>query len=404
MTPAEFRRAVDRGLGRAALCLMERDPAPYVPELVAACLTDGGFHIMELDRAPYLADLAALAHAEAAVVDAVIAALPTTEDERYDLALRLNVLAEFTKRGDAKARNALFERAREEEGAAAKVAGLGADGLQWLVENRPERFTPEAWEDDTWFWTLLAEQTSGREPVMEILPEVLREVWRQWEEDRPTPPKLPVVTDVEELIRLFMEGPNRRAAMVFGREASDEDLLRWAERMREEAAPDVLWAMGAAFQTRPWPLDVRPLFSRIDTDDRGSRAWRRVLAKSPDPQMRPFALERLLMDPPDEDAIEFLAGVFQPGDEAAVLDALLRIDPEDESRCHDIGTDLRSLVEAHDPLRFVPHLEWAIENNPCSFCRTGAFELLLKADALSEAYRREAAYDAEPDTRALVNP
>jgi hypothetical protein len=53
---------------------------------------------------------------------------------------------------------------------------------------------------------------------------------------------------------------------------------------------------------------------------------------------------------------------------------------------------------------FLPHLEWVVEHSPSSRLRTHALQHLLKANALGDYHRHEAAYDAEPATRALVNP
>jgi hypothetical protein len=42
---------------------------------------------------------------------------------------------------------------------------------------------------------------------------------------------------------------------------------------------------------------------------------------------------------------------------------------------------------------------WVYEYNPCSYCRNGAFDRLVKLDALSKFQLAECAWDGYDDTR-----
>ena len=43
--------------------------------------------------------------------------------------------------------------------------------------------------------------------------------------------------------------------------------------------------------------------------------------------------------------------------------------------------------------------KWIYEYNPCSYCRNGAFDRLVKRDALSKCQLAECVWDAYDDTR-----
>jgi hypothetical protein len=331
-------------MGRAALVLMGPDRDRYRDELRAACLHNGQWDVQtEDERAPYLARLVRLLEAEDDVVGAIRDDFPEASERDREL----------------------------QGGLLAELAAGGYTGASTV------------WRD------------LGIEPDEEPDPVALVSLPRY------TAP--PPILMAAELMAEFRAAPRRPLGFTvrFGLHASDEELRRWAALMLEERDPQTLRTMAEAFVVRPWPLEVASLIARIDVDDGSARVWRRLLRRRKEPIVRALALERLAKTPPDEDAVGWLIASYRLGDEPAILAALRRVVEMSDLARHALGSDLLSLgLSEAGP--FVPHLEWVVENTPCSHCRCQALEGLSRRGALSEAYRRELPYDAEEKTRALA--
>jgi hypothetical protein len=408
MTVEEFRRAVDAGMGRAVLCLLENDPEPYIPELAAACLTDPRFAVYSDEpRVPYLAQLAKLAGAEEVVANAIFDAWPRTEDD-YDLRQMVLVLAELVRRGYERPRLALLARSIRDDTPLIALAYFGAPGLEWLVHVRPDLFEGEEATDVAWMIPV-TEKISGAERVEAILTEPARQVRRRAADeeaardaerkDRPT------VNTYREFAAQYKanreSGFRDSLVLRFGLNASDEELRKMAEYTLGLNTATQIKRFTRVFNHRPWPLDPAPLISRIDEEDSGFY-WRRVLESVKDVRVRELALERMRMEPPDVDSAAYLRANYQEGDEEALLDFLRRVRFPNPATRHNVSVDIRRIAEKSETESRVSLFEWIIENSGCSFCRHGAYKQLLQAGALRDDYRKEMPYDIDEETRKLV--
>ena len=404
MTTQAFRTAVDRGIGRAALALIENDPAPYVPELIGACVRNGQYdYKTEDNRAPYLYRLSRLAKSEEEVLDAVLGAMPaaTLPADRH---LHRRLLAWFAKNGSRRAGVAIAGLAMQEEEAIPALATAGALAIRWLLQARRDLFVPGRM-DDWRLWVLLAEEASEEEDVDSVLTDEEREAleWRSSGADYG--PLDSQISEVE-LLRRYQDPAyretRRRQTEGFGIECKPDERRSWAMRMCLETDPETVWDMSAAFSGSTWPEDVDFPFDRVDGDDLSSMAWRETLGRIESPQARELALERLRQDPPDVRFIRSLNSNFQLGDEAFLLRVLLRIRDSSEDLVHLSGKAALRFDRCLNPQDMVPLAEWLIEHTPCSQCRSSGYYQLDHAETLTAVHLREMAHDADRGTRHLA--
>jgi hypothetical protein len=80
-----------------------------------------------------------------------------------------------------------------------------------------------------------------------------------------------------------------------------------------------------------------------------------------------------------------------------VLGSLARDD-----EVHELGLGLKDLYAVHPTPAVADIFLGLYERGPCSLCRTNFVRRLIESAALPEWKRREAAHDADPDTRAAV--
>jgi hypothetical protein len=341
LSAQRFRRAAAKGLGRAILSAMQGPASLYGAEVQWVALFGSPMLTSEIaPRAAYVWRLVERVGGEEKVLEALLRALDGDTEDPYARGWHRALVAEFAKRGDARAQAAL--------------SALGE-----VSENEPRKFKGVVVTTD--------EALARRFALESAL------------------------------------GLREREARAFGRMASESERRFWAERMLREEDEDTLHAMGQGFIRRPWPLDPELVIARVQEEDQDHTVWREVLKAMPHPEVRVFALEKLAEEWPNPDAIGYLRTSYMPGDEEAVYGAVARIGAGDDFTAHHAAWELVKLAWTQGAEPFVPHLEWVVEHSPSSEYRRSAIGQLLAIEALSDYHRQEARHDAEPETRALVD-
>lgn len=405
MTSEEFASSVQRGLGRAALCLLDNDPTPYLPALLDACLIDHRQTVwVEDPRGEYLLTLADFAGALPAVEDHVLTHLPSIEDE-WDRKQAWRILRDLAERGYPRARAAVLAYALQDKTGAEYVAAWGAEGLRWLLASRPNYFAGE-YDHEIDHLIDCAEGASGKAVVDALLPPALREARIAYSQRESAPSKREEEPRTVAILIAQLKGAKRwsrrHAARRFGIYAPIEERRAFAEAMLSLKQPRLLKLLANAFKFRPWPLDPTLVFDRLN-DPKVGWAWRRALATVEDDRMRTVAWSLLESESPPWDATEFLILNMQPGEEERLLRVLERGIGIEPWQIHNMAPDIVYIADRLGIEGMVPHLEWVIENTPCSLCRVHAMERLAKAGRLSDRYRQEAIFDSEEDVRALAD-
>src|SRR5262249_26078764 len=116
--------------------------------------------------------------------------------------------------------------------------------------------------------------------------------------------------------------------------------------------------------------------------------------------VRELALERLRTSERAAHGVELLAKNYREGDYRLI--EALNVRGMDDWACHRLGIEVRHFVEKHLSHEAVASLRLLYEHGPCSLCRGGVVELLLKLDGLTDAMRAECRYDASAEVRSLA--
>lgn len=405
LTSEEFASSVQRGSGRAALCLLDNDPSPYLPALLDACVIDHRFTVwIEEGRSRYLLTLAGLAGILPRMEDHLLARLPTLE-ESWDRKQAWRMLRYLGEWGYPRSKAAVLAYALRDDDGAELVAAWGAAGLRWLLASCPGYFEGEFDHDADWL-IHLAEDADGSAAVEAVLPPALREARIAYSQRKPEPTERgaepTTLIDLIERLKRAKSRSRRRLVRRFGIHAPPEERRALAEAMESMRQPLLLELLANAFRNRPWPLDPAPVVDRT-ADPKVGWAWRRALGNLEDDRLRTQAWKILESDAPAWDAVELLVPNMRTGEEGRLLNVLERMKGGEPEQIHNVVIDLLQIAERLGSVDMAPPLEWIIENTPCSFCRSRAMAQLAKVGLLNDRYRREAGYDSEADARGLAD-
>ncbi|SRR5579884_2787069 len=207
--------------------------------------------------------------------------------------------------------------------------------------------------------------------------------------------------DYERIRQRLATGDGQAAALLplWGRKASESELVRAANDLLRESQPGRLRAYLRLFHRRRFPLDPAPLLALTRSADE-TTAHLALYALGPveHPAVRALALD--LLERGDGRGARLLVGNYADGDYAR-LERALGSWP-DRDHLHTLGFDLREVVAAHPAPSAAPALLALYERGPCSNCRYGAVVLLQQVASLPAWMVAECRHDANPDLRELV--
>ncbi len=401
MTSDAFRDALAKGQGRTALVLQHSDPAPFFNAILGACVENLQIDpYCEAGRGPYVMRLINLANLRNGALDAILEALPKSEESR-DRDWMVDLLEEFARGGEERAWEALRDLAVSgDKRAQDDLATVDEAGLEWVEAN----VLPTLTEDDQWrvgMW-LPDEETDDVTPVQHRLRALQKENEARWE----TPPARGGRPRTPLEARSFLQdlaagkSPGMRP-YEFARLANRKEWRELAERLLKIDDRLLAWRIASAFRGQRFPLPARRLVSHATRKERGAAVCR-ILSAIESPRVRHLALKLLRVRPLPEDAIRVLESNFHRGDERLVASLLTDVEVYDPDDLHDVVLDLISLFFKRPEGRWQPHAEWVYEHSPCSMCRGSAVDWLVEHGVLPETIREEGAYDAEPDVRERV--
>lgn len=375
--------------------------APVAPDrLLDACLHDLRFDAQaDALRARWLWELLGRA-AQRGAARAPIAAAVARDDVPGDIAQLCRLAYHYAAAGDASLRVRIAELActkpyptmpwlgEEEHLALAGVAGLvelaaaraGDPDAAALVDTAIER---------------LGEAAVTRALAAEPGLAALAEAWRAAASRARAP--APRAITLAEIIDAAERGPAvgfRR----WGMDAPAAALEAIVARLQAATAPVVIARYLRVFAARPLPAFAPAILALCRHADAEVR-WRAIVAcsRTTHPAVRDLALADLRRGDPS--SLALFAHNLGPGD--AALLAGLPPAPDPHVR-HGVVRDLLDVVE-HQPAA-PPALALAIyAQSPCATCRGAVVGLLHARAALPPAIREECRYDAQPDTRALVD-
>lgn len=439
LTPTEFKRALERGLGRAILCLQKHDPAPYKKIVLEACLKDMRFDAeCEGSRVPYLLEAIELIGDVTSFEQRILKAYPSVPNaipefhENTWLERQLIEFAlAFAQRGNMEARALLFNGflqnpeydERFSLGQDEAIIALdGFQGLRVVLEQYALQAKTDAkFKMDTWLLDGLI-SSQGAERVQSYLrqlcvesndikllidrSELLQTETRKTV--RAQRRKRPEVT-YESLQAWIAKKPSHFGyANNWARFARKEQLLQAARDLTLQTDAGLLSGYLKVFRSKTFPLSVKHLVKLAHHENADVQEAALVAMKHiQHPAVRLLALEPRPNFLLQVEAIGMLESNYELGDSEIILQTLhesaetTAVDEESspERLIHWFGYRVLSIYRKNRVSEALEPLTAFYELNPCSVCREDAVTLLHNIGALPHWMLEETAWDSYEDTR-----
>ncbi len=416
---AQFREALQLGLGRAILYARSHNLNEFRDVILDACLTCYSYDIQtEGTRASYMYDLVSCLPDKDFYHERVLKSLKGCGDD-WDAVQRFHFAVCLASDGHPDARSAIDEnfdpgpRMGEHIGADfIKLDGIAgllfvADKIGGLLITKPE-------EVDGGFLMSVSLDTCGEKPTLDALQEAGRtnpriekyrlvaEVGRTRTGDGRRAPEVASLTYEQLFNTVPMNAPYLFSK--WGEHASDEQLKLAANGLIAAKDSKSQWAHLRIFARRPFPLDVHAVLALVEIEqDRVGFAAVQGLAHVVHAEVRALALRLIETQARLRgEAIALIAENYEPGDHRTVLRWFQ--DTEDRETRHSFGMDLTKFWKRHPDEETEKLMLLSLyEKGPCSFCRERAVERLLERQCLPDELRAECAWDANTDIRDLVS-
>jgi hypothetical protein len=374
----------------------------------------------EAERAPWLFSIVDGANLKTEVTQAIAALLrdPPPEDHR-DLAQRSSMLRELAVAGVDDARRLLYLSLARLSGTASVIGDgdiVALDGVAGLIH--VARQLGQWVQDDPDFWVddyLISEfdAAPGCQDGLALL-----------EREAATDPDIArylagihrtreaVNNNAKRADELAMTG----AQIVAHVKTKPKNQCHWFRRWGTQADPEQREVVYSALLETNEPEQVTRFFRcfsksgvpRFDTrllpwifhtDRTVQWAAVRAVASFGHPELRSAALQ-LIANGDLAHGARLLVGNFEEGDLSRCAQRFER--PTDIDQCHSLCGELLELCAAHPCPEALDCLLCVYEFSPCSTCRYDAVKALIGIGIAPAWLLEEAAFDADPDTRALV--
>jgi hypothetical protein len=430
------------GLGRAVLYLKQHDPVPHRQTILNACLHNIAFdRQLEGTRIDYLLDVLDATHEIEFYRFHILSALETltkTTDD-YDVAMLYSLTRAFAQRGDTQARATIYRKFDAIpglggfDGANAIIDLDGLSGFSHVAERLREHLLTNGDEfvvgdnvyflDEEWaktFKTYLSETE-------------LAEVWAEQGENLyifgyeigvvaetempltvPGPKPADLASVGYDEIKNLIENPkggNGWHVWRWGKQATNEDILRAAKDFLTETDPKRLLLYLDIFRKRAFPLDPHKLIALAknghDPLEIWGENWREAdrlakwainaLENVAHLSVRAFALDGIHAGYLVEDIAGLLQHNFVDGD-WTMLQELTERDL-DREKYHWLGFSVLHVFDQNPSQMAVRTLLNLYEKGLCSDCRYRTVERLYRLNAIPAWMREECVYDANLELR-----
>ena len=398
-----------KGQGRAIVALQSGQFQPALHDLRRLVLRWPGDDAQcETTRGWYTAELMRASDHESVLCDLVIRHLGRTKGPRRDQSHRKAIVAELAKRGNLKANDALhagFDPADEFRLAGEILEAEGLVGLDWLITHSDGYLVPEsAWILRWWVEDL--QSAYGDDMVLQWLEKEsahrgeVATFKRLLAEEPPAQKDHPKEAQISyDSLReqwAASEPGQQISTSMWVVKASEDELRKAWKAFESELDPDWLRRIARG-------LKRKPKFANIDIIADRARSWNgdlnpfvSALEEIKDERLRQLGLD-LAQAGRIEDGVAILATNASPGDEPVIVAALRTI--TDDGHLHVAGMDV---LRMSDDLDTFEMLLWVYEQTPCSFCREGAVDNLIKSHNPPAWLLQECLWDCVADTREMA--
>jgi hypothetical protein len=422
MIKQRFRQSIKCGTGEANFILRENPGINFSKEIKRAALTNLAYDSQcEGDRAQYVAGLINLTNKKQDIVNTIVEALGSEQDDTYALDQLFELAAIFAKEGDKKARQAIYKRYHKQVFSDSDCCGQdaivkldGIEGLRHIAAIRGKIFVkdPKEFSDasDSWFVDYFQEEN----PTINVYEELeiaskhnphIRKYLNAIMEhkcSRKKPSQRPrynyeiVKANIEN--RKVVPAPPPRV-----KELTDEEIIRLADDFLEESDPIKQEKYLRIFASTRYPYDYhcilpiakKPNSSKNRLVEFACESLQYFTAED----IRQFALEKLEKTNNPADYLYLLVANYQEGDYKLLKKIATKYRNEDV--IHSLIWGYLAIYKANKMKECKEPLEILYERLNCGIHRYEMIEILHTNGALSERILREIEFDSYDATREL---
>lgn len=422
LTQAEFAAALRTGHGRAIQQIDKCGASGLHALIIKACMACHSYDPQcEAARAPWLFSIVERAKLNAVVVQAIKAMEGAPSLDNYDdSALRSELLKELAASGMEEARRllyaslAIFPNTASVIGAEEIIDLDGMDGLIYVARRMGQwlQADPDFWVDD--YLITRFDASTGVQGGLEALEcEAVADSdvanylagLRKTRDSRGDSSTDFDITDytAADIVAHVIKNPRDPCHWFrsWGAQArSDQREIVFAALLASDEPEHVMRLFRCFVKASVPRFDKRLIRWIRHPDEKVQRAAVRALVHVTHRELR-LEADRLIADGDIANGVALLKSNFAEGDSSACVKHLTGLDDIDE--IHRLIMPLLSFCEAHPGEKALDCLLHIYELSPCSICRRGAVTALIKTNLAPGWLLEESAFDADPDTRVLVD-
>lgn len=427
-TTKELQKMLHAGMGRAILFLLNQDLSNYHDMILDNCIHDYAYdQQVEEPHAEYLYPLIKASGEGERYSKEILQALLETENY-FDAEQLLDFAVLFTKDGNEKAREAIYEKIRLNntsevltgEDQAIKLDGvkgllfvldiIGRDPV--LMSYRHHDLIIKAAEDVSSIEELrLALKQAALENlnIAAALSNMknystdwtAEEIVQRREEKRESQINANGLSEDTTWEEVKNSPIFKKLIFRWSNLASDDEFLNAAQDLDINEKPEMLKFHLRAFWKRPFPIDPSRLISLLDHPDKmlGVAAFSALEIVQHDEVRDLFYRVREDQEWASR-AIGLLRSNYQSGNYRIILDLLQKETNPDN--LHAMCSDTMDVYRDNPMQEGLQPLLFAYEKTPCTNCRNTCIETILEISELPEWMIEECLYDAYSETRELA--
>ncbi|MDZ3992301.1 hypothetical protein [Pseudomonas sp. Teo4] len=423
ITRTAFAAALRAGHGRALQQILLHGAAGLEDLIIGACLFCQVHDPQaEAKRTPWLFSIIETAQMHSEIFEAIKAeGLAPSHEDLFDLNQRSGILKLLATAGMDDARKLLYASLARAADTADVIAAddiVALDGVNGLIHvarqlGRWLRADTDFWVDDTLYsrcfaspgaeqgLALLERAATSDADVSRYLAEVCTS--RDGLAGRNTDFSLSAFT-ADDILTHLRNKPRDPCHWFrgWGAQASSDQREAIFMALMSVEQPEHAKKLFKCFAKTGVPRFERRLLRWIDQPDKPLRlAAVTAFAAISHPQLRVTA-ERLIADGDFANGVALLVNNSAEGDFATFVQYLPRL--EDNEELHRVVRQLLRFCDANPVNESLDCLLYVYECSPCSTCRKRAVKAMIDTKLAPSWLLVEAAFDADPDTRALVVP
>jgi hypothetical protein len=412
LTTDEFKRALEQGLGRAILCLKKHDPTPYKEIILETCLKDlAQPRHFSHDKGHYFNELLSCFDNALDLKNQVLNVFQSISPDEEKRPSR-DLILEFAKMGLPDARKALYNDFIEsmktgfDWSTGEEIVKLdGLPGLLFIARSFGRVVGTEDQDAIPWYHVRNLSDTLGTEVVNQAFLELNHPKAAKYLKFSRIRQKsirkgrkyeaLPFEWAARAIERAVRGG--RVSLKFWGQDASEESLIRVAQRIPEIRGVKKLERALSVFAQRPFPLDYTFLLELCRQKDENV-VWAACQAVSwfTDSRIRELALKFLEYPEMQRQGMYLLELNFEQ-DDWNLLENLTATLTDDH--CEKLIVQTRKVIETNPSPKALKTLLQLYEAGSCVSCRLHVVELMHELDCLPEWVLEEILLDAHDYAR-----